>query len=340
MRSFFFSALALALIGCSANNPSNPAQVGQTLPQTGIPEFEDLKLESPIESKGIVLIPVSTSKPSQEYDDYVTLAEAKEQGWIEVIEVPGQETVDTLKVRYTGPKPMILFAGELLLGGKQDRVVAKDTIVKPDETKDVMVFCVEPGRWSGESMHFEPQVAQVPLDVKEEAQFGDQNKVWAKVDSYNSAASRRMNAEIGGSSLKGGYGAVTSSKEYKTALADVMKSLEGRKDVVGLVIVLDGKVHSFEYFASPRLFNSSYESVVRGALASGIAGGGRASTPAMADVADFVSRSLKGAKEQKLSAGQTNGLLDLSATSGVTGATSNSPDSGGVIHGSFYEKKK
>jgi hypothetical protein len=310
------------------------------LPSTGIPEFEDLKLESPIESKGIVLIPVSTSKKDQNSDDYVTLAEAKKQGWIEVIEVPGEETVDTLKVRYSGPKPMILFAGELLLGGKQDRVVAKDTIVKPEETKDVMVFCVEPGRWSGESMHFEPQVSQVPLDVKEKAHFGDQQEVWAEVDSYNAAASKRMDANIGGSSLEGGYGVVTSSEEYKDALADVVKSLEGRKDIVGLVIVLDGKVHSFEYFATPRLFNSSYESIVRGALASGIAGGGKSTTPAMAEVADFVSRSLKSAKEQKLTIGQTNNKLDLSATAGVTAATSNSPENGKVIHGTFYEKKK
>lgn len=337
MRSFFYSALALALIGCSATNPSNPSQVGQSLPATGIPEFDDLKLETPIESEGIVLIPVSTSKQDQNYDDYVTLAEAKKEGWIEVIEVPGQETVETLKVRYTGPKPMILFAGELLLGGKQDRVVAKDTIIKPDETKDVMVFCVEPGRWEGESMHFEPQASQVPLDVKEQAQFGDQQEVWKSVGGYNEAAKRSFSSDYAGTSLRGGYGAVTSSKEFKAALDEVMKSLNGRKDIVGLVIVLDGKVHSFEYFASPRLFGSSSESIVRGALASGLAHGGRAEAPSMTDVAEFVSRSLKNAKDQKLELGQTNNTIQLE---GLAGATANSPDDGMVIHGSFYDKKK
>ncbi len=336
MRSFLFIAIVLALIGCS----SNPSQVGASLPATGVPDFKDLELGAPIEHESLVLVPVSTTKQDQSFDDYVTLAQAKENNWIEIIEVPGQETVETLKVHYTGEKPMILFAGELLLGGKQDRVVGKDTIIKPGETVDVMVFCVEPGRWQGESMHFDAQDAQVPLSVKEMAIEGDQQEVWNKVGGYNDSVRQSRRVEFGGSSLRGGYGAVTNSKEYSEAVEKAMKELKGRKDVVGVVIVLGGKVHSFEYFMSPRLFTSSSESVLRGAFASAMIEKGKGKTPPMSDIADFVSRSLKSARDRNFMAGDTNSKIELSGTSGVSGAVSNRPDDGLVIHGSFYEKKK
>ena len=45
-------------------------------------------------------------------------------------------------------RPLLLLAGEIVTGGKQDRVVGKDRIVPPQsEPVDFSVFCVEPGRW-------------------------------------------------------------------------------------------------------------------------------------------------------------------------------------------------
>jgi hypothetical protein len=336
MRPYIIFALLLALVGCS----SDPSRVGSSLPAAIVPGFAELRLGAPIEHESLTIIPVSTTKQDQNFDDYVTLAQAKKEGWIEIVEVPGQETVNTLKVRYTGPRPMILFAGELLLGGKQDRVVGKDTIIKPDETVDVMVFCVEPGRWDGESMHFEPQASQVPLDVKEMAIRGDQGDVWNKVGAYNDEARSVAGADFSGSSLKGGYGAVTNSKEYNAALDKAMKELKSRKDVVGVVIIVNGKINSFEYFQSPRLFSATSESVLRGALATAFIQNGKGGVPPMKEVADFVSRSLKSANEAPVDT--LSGFTSFGRNSmGVSGGVSReaAKDDGLVIHGTFYEKK-
>jgi hypothetical protein len=46
----------------------------------------------------------------------------------------------------------VLIAGEMILGGKQDRIVGHDCIIEAGNTPVPLdVFCVEHGRWSGES---------------------------------------------------------------------------------------------------------------------------------------------------------------------------------------------
>jgi len=338
MRNIALIALVALVVGCSPGPSSVPGPVSNFTGAT-IADFKDLSLGEPIQEGGLTLIPVSNSKPDLNIDDYVSLAEAKKNGWVEIIEVPDEANVESLKVHYTGPKPMLLLAGELLLGGKQDRVVAKDTVIKPGDTIDVMVYCVEPGRWDGNSMHFEPQASQVPLSTKEKAILRGQQEVWNDVGRYNRDAGVTMGAPVEGSSLRGGYGAMTATKEYEAALDNALKALRARKDVVGVVIVVDGKVHSFEYFGSSRLFASSAESVLRGALATSMLGKGSVTIPPMSEVADFVSRSLNSAKDMKRSgedydAFQTNSV-------GVAGGVATLPDSeGAVVHGTFYEKSK
>ena len=56
--------------------------------------------------------------------------------------------VNRLVLVNNSDRPLILLAGEIVTGGKQDRVVGKDRIVPPkSDPIDLAVFCVEPHRW-------------------------------------------------------------------------------------------------------------------------------------------------------------------------------------------------
>lgn len=330
MRTIAFIFALTLLVGCAPKAGVQPTPDFQAVT---IADFKDLRLCEPIQEGALTLIPVSTSVPDdQMMDDYVTLAEAKKRGWIEVIELPDEANVDTLRVHYTGDKPLLLLAGELLLGGKQDRVIAKDTVIKPGDTVDVMVFCVEPGRWNGDSMHFEPQDSTVPMKTKEKAILEGQQEVWDSVGEYNAKAS--PNAE--GTSLRYGYNNVTKSPEFGKSLDRAMRAIRGQKDVVGVVIVLGGRLYSFEYFGSARLFASSAESVVRGALASAVFEDKDTDLPPMKDVSDFVNRSLNSAKSASLQ-GRIATFDDESNQVAGGGAGLPSED-GKVLHGTFFDK--
>ena len=65
------------------------------------------------------------------------------------------DQVNTLVLVNHSSRPLLLLAGEIVTGGKQDRIVASDRIVPSDsDPVDLSVFCVEHGRWTESSATF------------------------------------------------------------------------------------------------------------------------------------------------------------------------------------------
>ena len=62
------------------------------------------------------------------------------------------DEVNRLVLINNSDHPLLLLAGEVVTGGKQDRVIGVDRIVPPkSDPIDLSVFCVEPGRWVASS---------------------------------------------------------------------------------------------------------------------------------------------------------------------------------------------
>src|SRR5436190_3568417 len=116
------------------------------LPASSLPESAPkLTLGRPIQAGPLAVIPIR-GKAMISHEKYITLSDAVKKGLVEIVEVPGDEQVNRLEVRNKAELPLMLFAGELLIGGKQDRIVGKDSIIPPHESDKVPVFCVEYGR--------------------------------------------------------------------------------------------------------------------------------------------------------------------------------------------------
>ena len=294
MRRFALPLFAIALIGagCStADKPEGTGPVASLAGLTEVPGMSRYALAEPIQVNNVSIVPViSREGEKQVGEEYATLAEAKKNAWIEIIEVPGEGDVDTLKVRNVGPKPILLLSGELLLGGKQDRVVGKDTIVPPGKEVDVPVYCVEPGRWTG-SDKFSYGDTMVPLTVKEEATFGNQQQVWDKVGGYNAAAGASRDD---GTTLQNGLDEEKVKKQIETDLGDVLSKLDKNKNVVGVMFLMDGEVRTLELFGTNRLFNANRNSLLKGALAqAAVSNGSPALNIDMDACAKFMSEAMQ-----------------------------------------------
>lgn len=56
-------------------------------------------------------------------------------------------SVPTLKLVNRGKAPVLASAGDVVLGGKQDRILTETVVVAAGQEVEVAVNCVEAGRW-------------------------------------------------------------------------------------------------------------------------------------------------------------------------------------------------
>ncbi len=246
LASISFSLLTVAI--CVARAQQQSPQVRTSL-----------TLGRPIQSGVVGVVPILVRVPLSQ-EKYMTLAQATREGLVEIVEIPGREQVNSLEVRNRANLPLLVFAGELLLGGKQDRIVGKDTIIPARESRQVPVFCVEHGRWQGAKMSFEAADTLVPDAVRSSA-YGSQSQreVWDKV--------AMANAKAGTSTSTGTVQALLRdpkvAREVESTTRALQTAFSGVTNATGVISWLNGKVHSADVFANPDLFAANRDKLLR-----------------------------------------------------------------------------
>jgi hypothetical protein len=197
MKKLFAGVLLTTLVvAWITTSPAVSAGVGgDTAPVSG-----DYKLLDPITHGDLTVFPVVANK-THDTDGFLTLDEGIRSGEVVVTEAgnlhstmqrrPGRPSsgsaqVNTLVLVNNSQRPLILLAGEIVTGGKQDRVVAKDRIVPPEsDPVDLGVFCVEPHRWVDTSSKFDTHASVMaqPSVRKKAMAEKDQQQVWAEVNN-------------------------------------------------------------------------------------------------------------------------------------------------------------
>src|ERR1022692_3208856 len=134
------------------------------------PSSSAFKVLEPIGHGNLTVFPVVAPK-SYATGEFLTLDEGLRSGEVVVTEygnvrgllrrrtTPAMQhdsaEVNRLVLINNSKHPLLLLAGEIVTGGKQDRVIGKDRIVPAEsDPVDLSVFCVEPGRWVATSDQF------------------------------------------------------------------------------------------------------------------------------------------------------------------------------------------
>ena len=96
------------------------------------------------------------------------------------------EDVNNLTLTNKADQPLFLLAGEVIIGGKQDRIIGKNTIVAGEEDADVPVFCVEHGRWDNttQGVH-DRECARARPPARQARTSTRQSDVWKEVAAKN-----------------------------------------------------------------------------------------------------------------------------------------------------------
>lgn len=241
--------------------------------------------------RNLTLIPVydSTARATAAY---LTLDEGLKTKQVTVKEAADGGDVNTLYVSNAGRKPLYVMAGEVVLGGQQDRCMGKDTLVPPGSRHvPVPVFCVEHGRWEGEgtfarsagmaagttirasaedgafavggvTQAYSTSGRHLPVAAPAPVAVGDaQQQVWDKV--------ARKNAHFKAMPASGTYrsvltlaagGAQATVTPYLKALAG---SLGSDPHLVGVAAAVNGQVVAADTFGDPTLFRRLWPKLLR-----------------------------------------------------------------------------
>src|SRR5579862_8394968 len=160
----FLACLALLIVGCVIALAPRETRAGEVAAAPGY------KVLEPIRHGNLTVFPVVAAR-SYPTSEFLTLDEGLRSGEVIVTEAGSVQglirrqppngirhdgaEVNRLVLVNNSKRPLLLLAGEIVSGGKQDRVIGKDRIVPPESDPiDLSVFCVEPGRWVATSEHF------------------------------------------------------------------------------------------------------------------------------------------------------------------------------------------
>lgn len=191
----------------------------------------------------------------------VTLDTARSQGDLLITE-RGQATVPELIVDNRLGQHVLLLAGEVLAGGKQNRVVIEDILLPPKSgERSLGVYCVEQGRWDASRSAFRStgSLAGSSLRARVMAK-SDQRSVWSTVQQY--AASARA------SSPTNSYTAILESEAAEKRRTEVERQIDGRAPAgaVGVALFLGNRLLGLDVFSDASLFARQWPKILRAAV--------------------------------------------------------------------------
>ncbi len=261
--------------------------------RAGIPSSGNYKVLAPISHGNLTIFPVVADE-TYDTSGFITLDDGIRTGQVVVTEsgnvaglvrrrdgrpIPVRSDgaqVNQLVLVNNSSKPLLLLAGEIVTGGKQDRVIGKDRII-PSESDpvDLSVFCVEPGRWTARTTSFGTMKSQMAQPSVRAKAMGakDQGQVWAEVRKQQAAASTEVVAAAPEINTTTSYAQVMENKAVQEKVDDIAKPIEQDyrglirqlrdRHAVGVVVAVNGELIWADVFASTSLLEKYWPKLVR-----------------------------------------------------------------------------
>ncbi|MFB3882197.1 MAG: ARPP-1 family domain-containing protein [Armatimonadota bacterium] len=209
-----------------------------------------VRVEEPERHASLALFPVSVSSLKVPAVS-LTLTQAVNRDLFEVMELKESE-VNRLRVRNRAKEPVFIMAGEMLRGGKQDRIAGDDLIVPAKATLTIPVFCVEHGRWAGRESGFSVGHSLAGAGARKAARARDQGAVWSSVAEQQDA--------LRAPSSTGALRSVHDSEAVRDQMKPYLRALSDLPDehpkAVGVVAVVGDEIIAADLFSSRKLFET------------------------------------------------------------------------------------
>jgi hypothetical protein len=217
------------------------------VPGNEVTALVDLALVGePYYYRGLTVFPVELRR-ELDRNDYLTLDDAFRRGWVEVFETG---TVAELAVQNNARDYVFAMAGEVLAGGKQNRLLREDVLLPPQSGRiRVPVYCGEQGRWVGDAVGFAHTGKMVPQGLRAAAQERKpQEEIWGGIRDKAEAAGVKSPTQD--------FAAITSDAKVARELGEYGKEIDRiwRPRHCGMVVASHDRIVGAEVFCNEALF--------------------------------------------------------------------------------------
>lgn len=237
--------------------------------------------------------------------EYITLEEALKSNKI-VLHETG--SVNELQVENKSNDYVFIMSGDIVKGGKQDRTIAEDIVLKP-KSKNVPLtsFCVEQSRWQrrgdedvSKFTSSSNMLSNRNLKIAARASQS-QSEVWSEVADFQVNAGANTNANIRSKKSESSLQLSLENEDFQKMLAKYKKALlpafDGKDNIVGFVCCINGKVASAEWFGNVKLAGKLRAKLLESSISEAIFAYKKDLTftkSTLSDVEDFIKKALKG----------------------------------------------
>lgn len=294
---------------------------------------DDMRVSGPIvhDNLAIYLLCDSTARGAVP----LTLEEALAKGSVKVRETGN---VNELIVENVGNDEVFVQAGDIVKGGRQDRVLSVDLLL-PSHSGELPIaaFCVESGRWSArggeDAQQFSAAAAAMPShDAKLAMQAyaaasvstlpvtGDlnshgliranpasrQEQIWATVSNLQGQLSRSIGAPVSAPASPSSLQLTLESEKLKQAQATYIMALQDKGEVsddfVGYVFAINGKISGGDAYASNKLFRKMWRKQLSANVTEAISMKDKAdiTPPPVGNVKAFLAAAEAGVKAERV----------------------------------------
>jgi hypothetical protein len=217
--------------------------------------------------KNLKIIPIRRKNPGgmpRGMGDVVTLSQALSKGLVSVTErgTTSFDNVHWLRFNTHSNKSVYISGGEIISGGRQDRMIVRDTILHPSEKDQyVPVMCVEEGRWSEKEKKFGyGNYANSDLRKVLDSTH-NQVLIWREVDRQLQAGGFKNNS-LAYLSRYQDKKYIAASDEYYRFFRDKLARTDS--NVVGFVAISGDKIIGSDVYNATDLFYNQADPLLHG----------------------------------------------------------------------------
>jgi hypothetical protein len=236
--------------------------------------------DSAVTYQHLKIIPVRKKLPGNPGLPLLSFGKAVQEGKISLSErgTASTENVPWLRVNNNSGTPVFIASGEVVMGGRQDRMVTRDTVIEsmPGD-QYIPVVCVEENRWSKKEKKFHYASYANPKLRKVLDHSKNQLLVWKEI--YAQLDSSDINSSTFA------YTARRLDKKYMTVSGEYLRYFSDRlldvdSNIVGVVCITGNKIMGSDMFSSQQLFQDQLATLISGYIEEAVSYG---SVPGVSD---------------------------------------------------------